>query len=68
MNPSSVEGAAPGLLKSLFPVYRLPRAPNSSVSPSFDSSFVFALFFLLTTFLCSKVEGFPYGRKRFCLS
>lgn len=49
-------------------MYRLPRAPNSSVSPSFDSSFVFALFFLLTTFLCSKVEGFPYGRKRFCLS
>lgn len=47
-------------------MYRLLRALNSSVSLSFDS-FV-CLFFLLTTFLCSKVTGFPYGKKKFSLS
>lgn len=49
-------------------MYRLLSPPNSSVSPSFDSSFLFALFFLLTTFLCSKVKGFPCGKKNFSLS
>lgn len=69
MNPSSVEGAAPqDCSRASSPCTDSLGLLIPLCLPALTPPFPLPFFFLLTTFLCSKVTDFPYGKKKFSLS